>query len=100
MPKLFAGNYKKIDDHTVEITVQKTQEQAVIYPFPVAKEILNKYSLNGFKHLNINTNPDEQEDKSREYVRKTDDHIKKYVRMQGPMKKSPTQNNVEVKRPL
>ena len=43
MPKLFAGNYKKIDDHTVEITVQKTQEQAVIYPFPVAKEILNKY---------------------------------------------------------
>lgn len=76
MPKLFTGNYKKIDDHTVEITVQKTQEQAVIYPFPVAKEILNKYSLNGFKHLNINTNPDEQEDKSREYVRKTDDHIK------------------------
>lgn len=100
MPKLFAGNYKKIDDYTVEITVQKTQEQAVIYPFPVAKEILNKYSLNGFKHLNINTNPDEQEDKSREYVRKTDDHIKKYVRMQGSMKKSPTQNNVEVKRPL
>ena len=67
MPKLFAGNYKKIDDHTVEITVQKTHEQ---------------------------------EDKSREYVRKTDDHIKKYVRMQGSMKKSPTQNNVEVKRPL
>lgn len=83
MPKLFAGNYKKIDDHTVEITVQKTQEQAVIYLFPVAKEILNKYSLNGFKHLNINTNPDEQEDKSREYVRKTDDHIKKICKNAG-----------------
>ena len=44
---------------------------------------MNKYSLNGFKHLNINTNPDEQEDKSREYVRKTDDHIKKICKNAG-----------------
>ena len=50
-PKLFAGNYKKIDEHTVEITVQKTQEQAVIYLFPVAKEILNKYSPVSYTHL-------------------------------------------------
>ena len=34
MPKLFAGNYKKIDDHTVEITVQKTQEQGHSCKYP------------------------------------------------------------------
>lgn len=83
MPKLFAGNYKIITENTVEIIVQKTNERAIIYLFPAAKEILNKYSQNGFKHLNINTDPDEQENKSREYVRKIDDRIKKICKNAG-----------------
>ena len=75
MPKLFAGNYKIITENTVEITVQKTGEQAIIYLFPIAKEILNKYS-SGFKYLKISTESVEGEPKSRDYVRKIDERIK------------------------
>lgn len=75
MPKLFAGNYKIITENTVEITVQKTGEQAIIYLFPIAKEILNKYS-GGFKYLKISTDSVEGEPESRDYVRKIDERIK------------------------
>ena len=75
MPKLFAGNYKIITENTVEITVQKTGEQAIIYLFPIAKEILNKYS-GGFKYLKISTESVEGEPESRDYVRKIDERIK------------------------
>lgn len=76
MPKLFAGNYKIITENTVEIMVQKTGEKAVIYLFPAAKEILDKYTKKGFKYLNISTESDKEESKSRNYVRKIDACIK------------------------
>ena len=60
MPKLFAGNYKIITENTVEIVVQKTGDRAIIYLFPAAKEILDKYTKKGFKYLNINTEPDKK----------------------------------------
>lgn len=82
MPKLFAGNYKIITENTVEITVQKTSEQAIIYLFPIAKEILNKYS-DGFKYLKIPTAIIEGESKSRAYVKKIDDRIKKICKTAG-----------------
>lgn len=62
MPKLFAGNYKIIDGDTVEITVQKTGEQAVIYLFPTAKTILERYRKSGFTYLDIVTDVARGED--------------------------------------
>lgn len=82
MPKLFAGNYKIITENTVEITVQKTGEQAIIYLFPIAKEILNKYS-DGFKYLKISTDTVEGEPESRDYVRKIDERIKNICKTAG-----------------
>lgn len=82
MPKLFAGNYKIITENTVEITVQKTGEQAIIYLFPIAKEILNKYS-SGFKYLKISTDTVEGEPESRDYVRKIDERIKNICKTAG-----------------
>lgn len=76
MPKLFAGNYKIVKENIVEITVQKTQEQAIIYLFPIAKEILNKYKECGFKHLKINTAEVEEDTKNRNYANRINERIK------------------------
>ena len=75
MPKLFTGNYKIITENTVEITVQKTGEQAIIYLLPITKELQNKYS-GGFKYLKISTDSVEGEPESRDCVRKIDERIK------------------------
>jgi len=75
MTKLFAGNHKIITENTVEITVQKTDERAIIYLFPIAKEILSKYS-SGFKCFKIPTDSVENESESHDYVRKIDERIK------------------------
>lgn len=79
MPKLFAGDYKKIQDHAVEITVQKTQEQAIIYLFPVAEKIFNKYKVNGFRHLKIN----KEDVDSQDATRKMNARIKKICKNAG-----------------
>ncbi len=79
MPKLFAGDYKKNQDHAVEITVQKTQEQAIIYLFPVAEKIFNKYKVNGFRHLKIN----KEDVDSQDATRKMNARIKKICKNAG-----------------
>ncbi len=81
MPKLFAGDYKKIQEHAVEITVQKTQEQAIIYLLPVAEKILDKYKVNGFRHLKINVNL--EEDESQTVTQKMNARIKKICKNAG-----------------
>ena len=53
MPRLFRGDYTIIDNNTVTIPVQKTNEDATIYLFPIAKELLSKYRERGFRHLQI-----------------------------------------------
>ena len=80
MPKFFAGNYKILNEDMVEITVQKTSGKAVIYLFPMAKKILEKYRINGFSHLNIETGVSteggEDGQKSRNYSNKINERIK------------------------
>lgn len=80
MPKLFAGNYKILDKDLVEITVQKTGEQAVIYLFPAAKEILEKYKSTGFTYLDIETEAnkkaDGEEQKNLYYASNINERIK------------------------
>lgn len=80
MSKLFAGNYKILAEDLVEITVQKTGEQAVIYLFPTAKEILEKYKSTGFTYLNIETelncSDSDKEPKSASYASKINKRIK------------------------
>lgn len=80
MSKLFAGNYKIVDEDLVEITVQKTGEQAVIYLFSTAKEILERYRTTGFTYLNIETETDKEkgseEQKSQNYASRINERIK------------------------
>ena len=76
MPKLFSGNYKVIDENTVEILIQKTGEKAVIYLFPIAKTILEKYKKTGFKHLKIMTSSDDKDNADRSYAGKINRRIK------------------------
>lgn len=80
MPKLFAGNYKILNEDTVEIDIQKTGRKAVIYLFPMAKKILEKYRVKGFSYLNIETEMNaedgDDEQKSRSYSNKINERIK------------------------
>lgn len=57
MPKLFKGDYKT-NEHgdgieTISFNVQKTGEEATLYLFPIAKEIINKYREKKFVHYNL-----------------------------------------------
>lgn len=94
MPKLFSGNYKVIDENTVEILIQKTGEKAVIYLFPIAKTILEKYKKTGFKHLKIMTSSDDKDNADRSYAGKINRRIKIICKNAGFDEKSPIRNNV------
>lgn len=83
MPKLFSGNYKVIDENTVEILIQKTGEKAVIYLFPIAKIILEKYREAGFKHLKIMTSSDDKDNTDRSYAGKINRRIKNICKNAG-----------------
>lgn len=80
MPKLFAGNYKILNEDTVEIDIQKTGRKAVIYLFPMAKKILEKYRVEGFSFLNIETEMNAEsgndEQKSKSYSNRINECIK------------------------
>lgn len=57
MPKLFKGDYKT-NDHgngmeTISFNVQKTGEEATLYLFPIAKEIINKYREKKFVYYDL-----------------------------------------------
>jgi len=57
MPKIFKGDY--ITNHhedsleTISFNVQKTGEEATLFLFPIAKEIIQKYRDKKFKHFNL-----------------------------------------------
>ena len=57
MPKIFKGEYKVYDvgngHNTISFRVQKTKEQANIYLFPVAKQIVEQYRITGFKFFDL-----------------------------------------------
>ena len=57
MPKIFKGDYiTNVHDgglETISFNVQKTGEEATLYLFPIAKEIIQKYRERQFKHFNL-----------------------------------------------
>ena len=57
MPKIFKGEYitHRHDSMTESISfnVQKTGEEAILYLFPIAKEIIEKYRNKTFKYYNL-----------------------------------------------
>lgn len=57
LPKIFKGEYTitKLEDNSevISFVVQKTEEQATLYLFPVVKEILDKYKRKSFTHINL-----------------------------------------------
>ena len=57
MPKIFKGDYTtNIHDEgleTISFNVQKTKEEATLYLFPLAKEIITKYRNKQFKYYNL-----------------------------------------------
>lgn len=57
MPKIFKGNYTtNLHDEgleTISFNVEKTDEEATLYLFPIAKEIIHKYRNMQFKHYNL-----------------------------------------------
>ena len=57
MPKIFQGDYttNKHEDgiETISFNVEKTKEEATIYLFPLAYEIIEKYRDKEFKYYNL-----------------------------------------------
>lgn len=57
MPKIFKGEYKVIDvgdgHSTISFRVQKTKEQANLYLFPIAKQIVERYRASGFLFFDL-----------------------------------------------
>lgn len=57
MPKIFRGDYTiqfiKGNTEIISFCVQKTGEEATLYLFPIAKQIIEKYRNQGFKHFDI-----------------------------------------------
>ena len=57
MPKIFQGNYTTIvhEDglETISFNVQKTGDEATLYLFPIAKDIIQKYRDKKFNHFNL-----------------------------------------------
>lgn len=57
MPKIFKGEYivssLRSGDEVISFNVQKTGEEAVLYLFPIAMEIILKYRNKGLKFYNI-----------------------------------------------
>lgn len=57
MPKIFRGEYVvnslESGDEVISFNVQKTGEEAVLYLFPIAMEIILKYRNKGLKFYNI-----------------------------------------------
>lgn len=57
MPKIFKGEYVvnslESGDEVISFNVQKTGEEAVLYLFPIAMEIILKYRNKGLKFYNI-----------------------------------------------
>ena len=57
MPKIFKGDYTT-NHHgdgleTISFNVQKTGEEATLFLFPIAKDIIQKYRDKKFKHFNL-----------------------------------------------
>ena len=57
MPKIFKGDYTTnlYEDglETISFNVQKTNEEATLFLFPIAKEIIQKYRNKKFNHFNL-----------------------------------------------
>lgn len=57
MPKIFKGDYitnvHKDGLETISFNVQKTGEEATLFLFPIAKEIITKYRNKQFKYYNL-----------------------------------------------
>lgn len=57
MPKIFKGNYTtnlhEDNLETISFNVQKTGEEATLFLFPIAKEIIRKYRDKKFNHFNL-----------------------------------------------
>ena len=57
MPKIFKGDYRTYSHEngleTISFNVQKTGEEATIFLFPIAKEIIEKYRNKPFKYYNL-----------------------------------------------
>ncbi len=57
MPKIFKGDYTTNHHEdgleTISFNVQKTGEEATLFLFPIAKEIIQKYRDKKFKHFNL-----------------------------------------------
>ena len=57
MPKIFKGDYTtnlhENNLETISFNVQKTGEEATLFLFPIAKEIIHKYRDKKFKHFNL-----------------------------------------------
>lgn len=57
MPKIFKGDYTTnlYEDglETISFNVQKTNEEATLFLFPIAKEIIKKYRNKKFNHFNL-----------------------------------------------
>lgn len=60
LPKIFSGDYiiLKTSDNIeiISFCVQKTGEEATLYLFPIAKEIILKYREDGFRYFNLLSN--------------------------------------------
>ncbi len=57
MPKIFKGDYSTYSHEngleTISFNVQKTGEEATLFLFPIAKEIIKKYRNKPFKYYNL-----------------------------------------------
>lgn len=57
MPKIFKGDYTTNNHEdgleTISFNVQKTGEEATLFLFPIAKEIIHKYRDKKFNHFNL-----------------------------------------------
>lgn len=84
MPKIFKGDYTT-NNHgegleTISFNVQKTKEEATIYLFPIAKEIITKYKDIQFKYYNL---LEEDEDRINYLERVINNDIKKVCQKAG-----------------
>lgn len=84
MPKIFKGEYttnvhgKELE--TISFNVQKTKEEATLYLFPIAKEIITKYRNKQFKYYNLF---EEDEDRINYLERIINQDIKKVCQKAG-----------------
>ncbi len=84
MPKIFKGEYTT-NVHgegleTISFNVQKTKEEATLYLFPIAKEIITKYRNKQFKYYNLF---EEDEDRINYLERIINNDIKKVCQKAG-----------------